>query len=158
DVESDTLFTRVPDADDESAGWTTEEAEAEEASEVEAVTAAAEAAAPRDPAADDLWRREQVLLDRMQEIAENSRHLPDAKLRHLIDWIREHLCPGLPPFGQTPRGASPTWRDRRVLVFTENREGTKRYLKQVLEQAIEGTDRADERIEVIDGLTSSTRR
>jgi hypothetical protein len=43
-------------------------------------------------------------------------------------------------------------------VFTENREGTKRYLKEVLEQAIAGTDRADERIEVIDGLTSGTRR
>jgi hypothetical protein len=45
-----------------------------------------------------------------------------------------------------------------VLIFTENREGTKRYLRQVLEQAIEGTDLAEERIEVIDGLTSSTRR
>ncbi len=45
-----------------------------------------------------------------------------------------------------------------MLVFTENREGTKRYLKSILEQAIEGTDRADERIEVIDGLTSGPRR
>ena len=158
DVEADTLFTRLPDADDERAGWTPEETEAEEAAEVEAATATAEVAAPRDAAADDHWRREQALLDRMQEVAEGSRHFPDAKLRHLIDWIREHLCPNLPPFGQSPRGPSPTWRDRRVLIFTENREGTKRYLKKVLEQAIEGTDRADERIEVIDGLTSSTRR
>ena len=47
--------------------------------------------------------------------------------------------------------------DRRVLIFAENREGTKRYLKRILEQAIEGTDRAEERIEVIDGLTSSAR-
>jgi len=45
-----------------------------------------------------------------------------------------------------------------VIIFTENREGTKRYLKTILEQAIEGTDRADERIEVIDGLTSGARR
>ncbi len=44
------------------------------------------------------------------------------------------------------------WNDRRVLIFTENREGTKRYLKTILEQAIEETDRAYERIEVIDGL------
>ena len=28
-----------------------------------------------------------------------------------------------------------------MLIFTENREGTKRYLKTVLEQAIEGSDR-----------------
>lgn len=41
---------------------------------------------------------------------------------------------------------------------TENREGTKRYLKTILEQAIEGADRADEQIEAIDGLTSGARR
>src|SRR5215831_10598007 len=75
-VESNTLFTRLPDADDERAGWTPEETEAEEAAEVEAATAAAEAEAPRNPAAEDLWRRERDLLDRMQEIAEESRHLP----------------------------------------------------------------------------------
>ena len=45
-----------------------------------------------------------------------------------------------------------------MLIFTENREGTKRYLREMLEQAIEGTDLADERIEVIDGLTSGPRR
>jgi superfamily II DNA or RNA helicase len=153
--EAGALFTRPPDADDERAEWTPEEAETEEATEVEAVTAAAEAETPTDPTA---RRREHALLDRMQEIAEKSRHMPDAKLRYLIDWIRERLCPELPPFGQAPRRPSPRWGDCRVLIFTENREGTKRYLKQVLEQAIEATDRADERIEVIDGLTSSTRR
>lgn len=147
-AESPGLFTRPPDADDERAGWTSEEADAEETAEVEAASAAAEADLPRDPTAETLWRREQALLDRMREIAENSRHVPDAKLRHLIAWIREHLCPGTPP----------KWLDHRVLIFTENREGTKRYLKRMLEDAIEATDRADERIEVIDGLTSSTRR
>jgi superfamily II DNA/RNA helicase len=94
----------------------------------------------------------------MQEIAEKTRHLPDAKTRRLIDWIRENLCPELPTFGKEPKGAPPKWNKRRVLIFTENREGTKRYLKTILEQAIEGTDRADERIEVIDGLTSGGRR
>jgi superfamily II DNA or RNA helicase len=149
------LFNRPPDADDERAEWTPEETEAEEAAEIEAATSASEAAAPGDAAA---RRREHALLDRMQDIAEKSRYLPDAKLRHLLDWIRQHLCPELPPLGQTPSGPPPRWRDRRLLVFTENREGTKRYLKEVLEQAIAGTDRADERIEVIDGLTSGTRR
>lgn len=152
------LLTRPPDADDERADQTPEEAEAEEAAEVAAATAAAEAEAPRDAAAEALWRREQALLDEMQGIAERNRHLPDAKTRHLIDWIREQLCPDLPPFGRPPKGPPPRWRDRRVLIFTENREGTKRYLKTVLEQAIEGSDRAEARIEVIDGLTSSARR
>lgn len=152
------LFTQAPDADDERGAWNPEEAEAEEKSEVEAATAAAESESPRDAAAEALWRREQTLLGQMQEIAENHRHLPDAKTRFLIDWIRNQLCPDLPAFGTAPKGSPPKWLDRRVLIFTENREGTKRHLKEMLEQAIEGTDRADERIEVIDGLTSSTRR
>src|SRR5581483_5336471 len=154
DEEAPARFTSAPDADAERAQWTSEEAEAEG----ETATAVAEAESPRDVAADALRRREQDLLDRMQEVAERSRHLPDAKTRYLIDWIRDNLCPELPPFGQRPKGPPPRWLNRRVLIFTENREGTKRYLKTILEQAIEGTDRADERIEVIDGLTSSTRR
>jgi superfamily II DNA or RNA helicase/vacuolar-type H+-ATPase subunit H len=152
------LLTSAPDADDERAMWTDEELEAEETMQIEDATAAAEVEAPRDAAAEALWHREQALLERMQKIAEASRYLPDAKTRALIDWIRAHLCPGLPPFGERPRGPSPQWKNRRVLIFTENREGTKRYLKALLEQAIEGTDRADDRIEVIDGLTSATRR
>ena len=59
---------------------------------------------PRDASAEALWRREQALLDQMQEIAEKTRHLPDAKTRRLIDWIRENLCPDLPPFGQAADG------------------------------------------------------
>jgi len=152
------LFVRAPDADDERGEWTPEEAEAEEAAEVAAASAAAEALAPHDAPAEALWQRERELLDRMEAIAERHRHLPDSKTRYLIDWIREHLCPELPPYGAPPRGARPAWLPRRVLVFTENREGTKRYLKTILEQAIEGPERAEERIAVIDGLTSGARR
>ena len=91
-----------------------------------------------------LWKREQALLDRMQAVAEPARHVPDAKTRQLIDWIRDEMCPELPPFGQSPPGRPPPLAGRRVLFFTENREGTKRYLRAILEQAIAGTDRADE--------------
>jgi superfamily II DNA or RNA helicase len=156
--EAPTLFTNTPDADDERAEWTGEELEAEEAAQINAATAAAEAEAPRDAAAETMWRREQAFLDRMGEIAEGTRHLPDAKLRRLIDWIRQNLCADLPPFGVAAKRPAPKWNDRRVLIFTENREGTKRYLKNLLEQAIEGTDDAEARIEVIDGLTSGIRR
>ena len=147
------LFTTPPDADDERSEWTAEELEAEEKSQVVAITAAAESDASHDAKADKLWRREQALLDRMQEIAENIRHLPDAKTLRLIDWIRENLCSELPPFGKPRSGEPAKWNNRRVLIFTENREGTKRYLKTILEQAIEGSERPDERIAVIDGLT-----
>ncbi len=151
-------LTAAPGADDESAEWTADEQYAGEAAAVEAATADAEAESPRDAKAEALWRREQVLLDQMGDVAEKARYAPDAKGRKLIDWIRQNLCPGLPPFGTLVKGAPPKWRNRRVLIFTENREGTKRHLKDILEQAIEGTDRADERIEVIDGLTSGARR
>ena len=152
------LFTTAPDADDERGEWTPEELEAEEVAQIETVTVAAEAESRRDANAENLWRREETLLDQMQSIAEENRHLPDAKMRSLIDWIRKNLCPDLPPFGKQLHGIAPKWSQRRVLIFTENREGTKRYLKTILEQAIESTDHADERIEVIDGLTSSARR
>jgi hypothetical protein len=142
------LFTTSPDADDERGGWTAEEEESEEKAQLEAVSAAAEAGAPRS--AEALWQRERALLERMERIAERTRHLPDAKSLRLVDWIRESLCPELPPFGRAPRGAPPKWNHRRVLVFTENREGTKRYLKAILEQAIEGTDRAEE-VHLVEG-------
>ena len=161
------LFLQPADADDERAAWRGEELEAEEQAQIEALTLAAEAA---------LWAKEQALLQQMRKIAEDHRHLPDAKTRRLIDWMRENQCPDLPSFGQPPNDHSfhdqrqpppsglppgrnaPAWNNRRLLIFTENREGTKRYLKNMLEQAIEGTDRADERIEIIDGLTSAPRR
>ncbi|PYQ83646.1 MAG: helicase, partial [Acidobacteria bacterium] len=151
------LLTTAPDSDDERADWSDEELEAAETRQIEAATAAAEAGTSRDAAAEAMWRAEERLLDHMEEIAGRFRHVPDVKAQRLIDWIRENLCPDLPPFGQS-NGASPKWNNRRVLIFTENREGTKRHLKSILEQAIEGTDRADERIEVIDGLTSGARR
>lgn len=151
-------FVTPPGADDDRGSLSAEELEAEDIAEVAAITAAAEAGAPEGAEAEALWRREQELLDRMQRIAETERFLPDAKVRRLLDWLRENLCPELPPYGEAPGGAAPRWTNRRVLVFTENREGTKRFLKTILEQAIAGTDRAEERIAVIDGLTSGSHR
>ncbi len=152
------LLITTADSDDELDEWTAAQQEADEAAAVEAVTIAAEAESPRDATAQAHWRKEQVILDQMQEIAEKWRHEPDAKVRHLIGWMRANLCPDLPQFGKPSKGAAAKWNNRRILIFTENREGTKRYLKQVLEQAIEGSERADERIEVIDGLTKGANR
>jgi hypothetical protein len=113
------LFTTTPDADDERGEWTPEELEAEEADQIETITVTAETASPRDVTAEALWRREQALLDHMQEISERARYLPDAKTRRLLDWMRENLCPDLPPHGKSALGKSPKWNNRRVLIFTE---------------------------------------
>jgi superfamily II DNA or RNA helicase len=152
------LLISPPDSDDDRSGWDPEEEEEAEKNAVLMATKTAESESPRDAKAVDLWKRETALLDQMQAIAEKTRYGPDAKLLRLIDWIREHLCSGLPSFGKSPTGEPPKWNNRRVLIFTENREGTKRYLKTIIEQAIEGTDQAEARIEVIDGLTSGPRR
>jgi superfamily II DNA or RNA helicase len=126
------LFTTAPGADDERAELSDEQLEAEEADAIAALSAAAEAGAPRAGAALALAGRERELLDRMQEVAEKTRHLPDAKVQRLLVWIRQNMCPGLPEFGERPRGVPPAWNERRLLIFTENREGTKRYLQTVL--------------------------
>jgi hypothetical protein len=152
------LLLVAPDADDERAALTPEAAEADDDAQISAATAAAEIDASPESMNEAIWQRERDLLDEMQEIAEANRHLPDAKTRYLIDWIRTNLCPELPLLGQARRGEPASWLDRRVLIFTENREGTKRYLKSVLEQAIAGTDRAEERIEIIDGLVAGPHR
>ena len=193
-------FASPPGADDERAELTDGESEAEEAAQIAALDAAAEAEAAgtgaRDAKAEAIRRREEVLLDRMEEVASGARGLPDAKTRRLIDWIRDNLCPGLPRRGGRSRhgggalparkeatpslpraaaaesagdsaqrdrqatapAAAPRWNDARVLVFTENVVGTKRYLRTMLEQAIAGTDLAEERIETIDGQTAGAKR
>ena len=151
----DELFAQPADADDDRAELTDEELDAEEAAQTERLTNAAEGDSDPDVA---LWEHEQKLLDRMEAIADEYRQVPDAKADRLIDWIRDNLCPGLPPYGMRASGTAPKWNNRRVLIFTENRQGTKFFLKNTLDNAIECSDRADERIEVIDGLTSGTRR
>ena len=151
----DELFTRPADANDDRAEWTDEELEAEEAAQTRHLTNAAEVESDPDAA---LWKHEQELLDRMESVADEYRQVPDAKANRLIDWIRENQCLELPPYGMKSAGPAPCWNNGRVLIFTENRQGTKFYLKNILDNAIEGSDRADERIEVVDGLTSGTRR
>jgi len=98
------------------------------------------------------------LLDEMTRIAEEARALPDARVRCFIDWMREHMCPGLPNVGASPVAAKAAkWNDTRVLIFTEY-EDTLRYLRQQLEAVIQGTERAEERIEVYHGPTPQAQR
>ena len=173
-------FASPPDADDERAEYTDDERAAEEAAQIAALDAAAEAGSASSTGGDAreeaIRREEESLLDRMEEASSAARGLPDAKTRRLIDWIREHLCPDLPPCGErAPRGGAgsgagpgsgpgfgsgppPRWNERRVLIFTENVVGTKRYLRAMLDQAIAATDLAEERIETIDGQTVGAKR
>lgn len=144
----------APDADDERAEWTGEELEAQENAELENVTVAAELGVTHEAA---LWQKEKRLLDRMHEVAETARGRPEAKFLKLLEWIRTNMVNDLPQWGQ--EAVEPVvWNERRLIIFTENREGTKKYLRSMLEHAIRDTDLAEQRIAVIDGTTSSAHR
>ena len=102
----------------------------------------------RGPA--ELFAREQQLLDQMTEVAEAARAEPDARVRMLLDWIRKNMCPNLGKPGAK-------WNDLRVIIFTEY-DDTKRYLQQQLAGAIEGSDRAEQRIAIYHGPTPPDER
>ena len=94
----------------------------------------------------------------MTEIAEAARGLPDARVRKLVDWIREKMCPDLPPLGtMQDQGTPARWNDTRIIIFTEY-DDTKRYLQQQLTAAIATSDRAAERIAVYHGPTPPAER
>ena len=116
------LFASPPDADDERAEYTDDDSEAEEAAQIATLNAAAEGEVAGDAQAEAIRRKEEALLDRMQEVASAARGLPDAKTRRLIEWIRDHLCPGLRRCGEQSPGSAgvpparaegPQWMSRR---------------------------------------------
>ena len=136
-------------SEDDRADLDPETLKQEEEAQFEAATLAS---------ATDLHDNEKRLLDEMSRIAEEARGLPDARVRCLLDWVRQNMCPGLPrPGDAVPAGKRPAWKDTRVLIFTEY-EDTLRYLRQQLETAIQGTDRADDRIAVYHGPTPQAQR
>ena len=94
----------------------------------------------------------------MTAIAEPARWLADARVRRLIDWIRETMCPDLAKDGASSTTGRPArWNEVRVILFTEY-EDTKRYIRDQLSAAIAGTDRAESRIDVFSGPTPKDKR
>ncbi|HMV67465.1 MAG TPA: DISARM system SNF2-like helicase DrmD, partial [Myxococcota bacterium] len=137
------LLHEAAGADDDRADLSEEEVGDEEDAQMEAATrqSAGEAAA---------LGPELALLDRMADVARRARHLQDARVRHLVDWIRTNQCPNL---GQP--GAA--WLPRRVLIFTEYAD-TKRYLEQQLAEALRGSDRDALRVATFHGGIGDERR
>lgn len=93
-----------------------------------------------------------ALLDQMQQRAEALRRIPDAKARALLVWMSEHLCPAL-----GDPGADGTWTERRVILFTEYGD-TRRYLRKLLDDAVDRTADPDGRIlEIYGGMNDEVR-
>ena len=100
------LFAEGIDNDDDRATLSEEELQAEEEAQIEAATRETSSAGT------DAHAREKQLLDQMTEVAEAARGLPDARVRKLVDWIRENDVPGPAPAGDDagPRHAGPMER------------------------------------------------
>jgi SNF2 family DNA or RNA helicase len=90
-------------------------------------------------APDHLLKQEKAILAEMTEVADASRGLADPRIRVLVSWIEQNLCPGW-------KG----WNNRRVLIFTEYID-TKRYLEQQLRAAIAKIDPESNRIATFHG-------
>ena len=105
------LLTTSPDADDDRADASEDDIQAEDDAAIETATAKAAVAGP-----EAAFKRERELLARMTEIANATRGLPDARVKHFVEWARKH-------------------RDERVLIFTEYAD-TKRYLEKQLRAAL----------------------
>jgi len=99
----------------------------------------------------DAIKYELTLIDEMIEVAEPIRYEADERVRAIIKWIEDHMCPGL----STEK--NPQWNERRLLIFTEY-EDTRRWLQRHLEGAIQHSDQANRRISVFTGSTSRSRR
>ena len=143
---------RGVDRDDERSQLPEDEQSAMEDVEVESATAAT--------AGDNSYAdvaREQALLDEMQEVAEQGRGLPDARVRYLVDWVRERMCEGARLPGKSSPSPGAKWTDLRLLIFTEY-EDTRRYLVEMLRAAVSDTDLAEYRIEVYHGPTPPDKR
>ena len=135
--------------DDDRATMDENELEAETDAQIEAASVATMGSL-EDLSAKELFAREQKLLDEMTDIAEDARGKPDARVERLIEWIREKMCQDLGKPGAK-------WNDTRVLIFTEY-DDTKRYLRNRLDVAIEGSDLAQQRIEIYHGPTPAPKR
>ena len=149
--------------------------EADEADDADSADATAAADAGRDPERELAERmetatvassggpsarraalqRELARVDGMLSVADAHRHDPDPRVRRIVAWIGEHMCPGLAR--KPASAAAPRWNDRRVIVFTEY-EDTRRWLQRCLREAIARADRPDERIAVFAGATSRQAR
>lgn len=80
----------------------------------------------------------------MLELAQTAARRPDARVRWLVNWIRENLAPGS------------VWNMRRLVIFTEY-EATRRWLERRLAEELDDLQ-PDERIARYTGATPLDRR
>ena len=128
----------------EDLGLEDESAESALEADEEVAAEAASAVGAANASAADL-RAELAAVDEMLAIAEPVALKPDARVRWLVQWIKDNLLSGQ------------NWNNRRLIIFTEW-EDTRRWIERRLKEALAETDRGDERIAVFTGATGQDRR
>jgi SNF2-related domain/Helicase conserved C-terminal domain len=102
-----------------------------------------------------------ALLNEMKKLAQAHRREPNPRVLALLDWIRRNQCTAVRIGGIEASGKSAKtdlkWSDRRVIIFTEYAD-TKRYLRDILAAAIDGTADSDDRIMELHGGMSDEQR
>lgn len=131
-------------SDDERSLLPPDEQELEAA---EALATATRRATGNNTAADPV--AEKRLLDEMAAIADRHRFEADGRMRWLLHWLQQNVCPGISVDDSVADPQKP-WKNLRVILFTEY-EDTARYLLNQLEAAIGGPQVAEDRIAVFHG-------
>ena len=85
-----------------------------------------------------------AMVDEMLKVARRHAGLPDARVEHLVQWVRANMTAGR------------QWNDRRLILFTEY-EDTRRWLEKRLLEALDHLN-PDDRIASFTGATSTDRR
>ncbi|MBK6692745.1 MAG: DEAD/DEAH box helicase [Myxococcales bacterium] len=100
-----------------------------------------------------------ALLEQMLTAGRQRRGAADAKVERLVSWIRENQCSAVAVGGPSAKATKTErqWSDRRVLIFTEYGD-TKRYLRTLLNGAVDGTQDGDARIMELHGGMSDEQR
>ena len=96
------------------------------------------------------------LLRQLLRLSDASRHRPDAKTRALIHFIHKNMCPAA-GLGRDVAKTQQRWSERRIIVFTEYAD-TKRYLVDLLQQALQYTDQGESRVIEFHGGMSDDQR
>lgn len=121
--------------------------------EADAAEVAAASADLRDPSAETTELRHAL-----RTLAKGARHAPDARVRALVHWIRQHQCPAVAIGGaHAAPPAQRAWTGRRLIIFTEYAD-TLRYLYKQLQAHIDGTDQAGARLMRFHGGMSDDQR
>ena len=145
------LISEPLSADDERASLKEDQIRMDEDEQI-AMASEASLGMIRDQKEKDLFEKELSLLDEMESLANEHRHEPDARVRYLLKWIDEKMCPGL-----LTKGNAAKWNDLRVIIFTEY-DDTRRYLENCLREALADTELGDQRIEIFHGPTPEDKR